>query len=132
MLNDLSLKKIRNAEFEENTSNGAKLKQIQTLIGQKTNNFLDPSGISDVKIDMTDDIKAAGKSVESYKQKFGSVMRSGLDVCEHLIQIIDGKETKEPETTTTPTTTTDADKAKAKRKRRIAIKLKLQLQLSEN
>lgn len=98
MLNDLSLKKIRNAEFEENTSNGAKLKQIQTLIGQKTNNFLDPSGISDVKIDMTDDIKAAGKSVESYKQKFGSVMRSGLDVCEHLIQIIDGKETKKPKT----------------------------------
>jgi len=98
MLNDLSLKKIRNAEFEENTSNGATLKQIQTLIGQKTNNFLDPSGISDVKIDMTDDIKAAGKSVESYKQKFGSVMRSGLDVCEHLIQIIDGKETKEPKT----------------------------------
>lgn len=129
MLNDLSLKKIRNAEFEENTSNGAKLKQIQTLIGQKTNNFLDPSGISDVKIDMTDDIKAAGKSVESYKQKFGSVMRSGLDVCEHLIQIIDGKETKEPKTADNSDSDDDDELILIAEAEAEAVNLLLQLEL---
>lgn len=129
MLDDLSLKKIRNAEFEENTSNGAKLKQIQTLIGQKTDNFLDPSGISDVKIDMTDDIKAAGKSVESYKQKFGSVMRSELDVCEHLIQIIDGKETKEPKTADNSDSDDDDELILIAEAEAEAVNLLLQLEL---
>lgn len=101
MLQQDDLKKIGKADFEENTSNGALLKQIQYKIGEKTNQFSDPSGISDVKIDMTDDILASGKTVEQYKKKFGSVMRSEEDVCKHLIDEIDGK--------TKPKTTDDSD-----------------------
>ena len=105
MLQQDDLKKIGKAEFEENTSNGALLKQIQYKIGEKTNQFSDPSGISDVKIDMTDDILASGKTVEQYKKKFGSVMRSEEDVCKHLLEVIDGKS----KPTTSDDSTSDND-----------------------
>ena len=105
MLQQDDLKKIGKAEFEENTANGALLKQIQYKIGEKTNQFSDPSGISDVKIDMTDDILASGKTVEQYKKKFGSVMRSEEDVCKHLLEVIDGKS----KPTTSDDSTSDND-----------------------
>ena len=82
------LKKIRDAEIPENTSNGAILKQIQTKIGEITSHFSDPELISSDKIDMTKDIQDAGKTTEWYKSKFGSVMRSQEDVCKHFIEVV--------------------------------------------
>jgi Mg2+/Co2+ transporter CorC len=88
------------------------LADIQRVVGEKTDNFTKPSGISSKKIDMTDDITAAGITVERYKKRFGSVMRSEEDVCKSLIETINAS-----------TTSATPDKAKRIRlaKAKIAI-----------
>lgn len=69
------------------------LADIQRVVGEKTDNFTKPSGISSKKIDMTDDITAAGITVDRYKKRFGSVMRSEEDVCKSLIETINSSST---------------------------------------
>ena len=69
------------------------LADIQRVVGEKTDNFTKPSGISSKKIDMTDDITAAGITVDRYKKRFGSVMRSEEDVCKSLIETINASTT---------------------------------------
>lgn len=93
------------------------LADIQRVVGEKTDNFTKPSGISSKKIDMTDDITAAGITVERYKKRFGSVMRSEEDVCKSLIETINAS------TTSATTKTSSGDKAKRIRlaKAKIAI-----------
>lgn len=96
------------------------LADIQRVVGEKTDNFTKPSGISSKKIDMTDDITAAGITVERYKKRFGSVMRSEEDVCKSLIETINATAPKPPKFSSL---------AKAKLAL-VKVKLKLQLQLS--
>ena len=55
-------------------------------IGIITEGFTDPSQLSDEKVDMTDKIKEEGYTEAEYIKKFGSVMRSEVDVTKGFLQ----------------------------------------------
>ncbi len=93
------LDKLSHANFDGDTYEQGIFRAIQKIVGEKTDNFTNPDGISPRKEDMTEDIENAGKSVEDYKRKFGSVKRSEEDVVHHLIDVIDGKEFTPPPAT---------------------------------
>jgi len=112
---------IKNAAFSDGSKPSEIYREMQKIIGDRTDNFTNPQGISSEKIDMTETIKQHGYSVDLYKKTFGSTMRSEEDACKNLITKIKVK-----------TDTTKGDSDKEKRRRKLKIKLKLQLQLAEN
>ena len=58
----------------KNASLDGTLADIQRVVGEKTDNFTKPSGISSKKIDMTDDITAAGITVDRYKKRWSELL----------------------------------------------------------
>ena len=85
------LKIIRNAVISGDSKEENIYRELRNIIEDITEEYTHPEKISTEKIDMTDIIKRYGYSVDEYKKKFGSVMRSEQDVVKHLASILQGQ-----------------------------------------
>ena len=79
---------IKNATISGDSKEAQVYRELKSIIEEKTDTNRHPEELSDEKIDMTDAIKRYGYTVEEYEKKFGSVMRSEIDVVKHLASML--------------------------------------------
>lgn len=90
MVTTKHLQAIRDADPSKVPFDKALFVEMQKYIKERTNNFSDVSGLSKDPVDMTSDIKNAGKSVQDFKQKYGSTSYSEQDIAEYIGNLVSG------------------------------------------
>lgn len=117
MATNKDLQLIKGADADKLPFDKGIFKEMQRIIGDKTDGFSNPGGLDTKKVDMTEDIENAQKDPAKFKEKYGSTKYSEVDIVEYLAGVISGnvkppKDESPAQTSTPPKPSADADKAK--------------------